>query len=242
MSQLIKSRAVFLLLAIGSLTAEAGDFSVSPVRIFMTPRDRAVAVTVTNEGDQEVVMQADLYTWKQKPGGDEDLVLTEDMILSPPILKLAPKSRQVLRLARLTPAPAGSQVTYRMIVREIPEARTPSTDPQVLVALAFSLPVFITPPGAKPKLECDLARTAPNAVNAVCKNTGNAYAQPRGFVLNGVGGAKLASRDTGGYILPDITRTFELKQADGKIPGGKVALQVALDDGTTQVFETSLAD
>jgi fimbrial chaperone protein len=241
MTQFTKAGAVLPLLLGLALPAGAGDFSVMPVRIFMTPRDRAVAVTVTNEGDQEVVMQADVYTWKQKPGGDEDLALTEDMILSPPILKLAPKSRQVLRLARLTPPPAGPQITYRMIVREIPEARQ-SKDPLVTVALAFSLPIFITPPGAKLKLECRLERVAADTVNAICNNSGTAYAQPREFVLNGAGGEKLATRETGGYILPDITRTFPLKGANSKIPGGKVSLQVALDDGTTQVFDTTLAD
>lgn len=241
MTQFIKAGAVLPLLLALAAPAMAGDFSVTPVRIFMAPRDRAVAVTVTNEGDQEVVMQADVYSWKQKPNGDEDLALTEDMILSPPILKLAPKSRQVLRLARLTPPPTGAQVTYRMIVREIPEARQ-SKDPLVTVALAFSLPIFITPPTAKSKLDCNLQRVAPDTVNAICSNGGNAYAQPREFVLNGAGGEKLATRDMGGYILPDITRTFALKNAERKIPGGKVSLQVALDDGTTQVFETTLAD
>jgi fimbrial chaperone protein len=241
MTQIIKAGTVLLLATGLAAASHAGDFSVTPVRIFMSPRDRAVAVTVTNEGDQEVVMQADLYSWKQKPGGDEDLTLTEDMILSPPILKLAPKSRQVLRLARLTPPPTTEQVTYRMIVREIPEAR-PSKDPQVTVALAFSLPVFITPPSAKRKLDCKLERIAPNAVNAVCTNSGNAYAQPREFVLNNAAGEKLAARDTGGYILPEITRKFELKRAEGPIAAGKVALQVGLDDGTTQVFETTIAE
>lgn len=238
----ITQAGAFVPLLLGlALPASAGDFSVTPVRIFMAPRDRAVAVTVTNEGDQEVVMQADVFSWKQKPGGDEDLTLTEDMILSPPILKLAPKSRQVLRLARLTPPPAGDQVTYRMIVREIPEAR-PSQGPQVTVALAFSLPIFITPPGAKLKLECRMQRVAADTVNAICGNSGNAYAQPREFVLNGAAGEKLATRETGGYILPNITRTFEIKRPNGRIPGGKVSLQVALDDGTTQVFDTTLAD
>jgi fimbrial chaperone protein len=241
MTKFINAGVAFLLLIGLASPSLAGDFSVTPVRIFMTPRDRAVAVTVTNEGDQEVVMQADVYSWKQKPGGDEDLTLTEDMILSPPILKLAPKSRQVLRLARLTPPPTGSQVTYRMIVREIPEARQ-SKDPLVTVALAFSLPIFITPPSAKLKLDCKLQRVAPDAVNAICNNSGNAYAQPREFVLNTAGGEKLATREMGGYILPDITRTFEIKNPDRKIPGGKVSLQVSLDDGTTQVFETTLAD
>src|SRR5436305_14384118 len=103
--------------------AIAGVFSVSPVRIFMSPRDRAIAVTVTNEGDDELVMQADVYTWSQKPTGEDDLALSEDLILSPPILKLAPHSRQVVRLAMLTPPAGRSQSTYRLIMREIPEAR-----------------------------------------------------------------------------------------------------------------------
>ena len=60
----------------------AGVFSVTPVRIFMTPHDRAIAVTVTNEGDDELVMQADIYTWKQKADGTDDLQLSEDLILA----------------------------------------------------------------------------------------------------------------------------------------------------------------
>ena len=63
----------------------------------------AVAITLTNEGDTEVALQADLYSWAQKPDGTDDLVLTEDLVVAPPIIKLAPRARQVVRLARLTP-------------------------------------------------------------------------------------------------------------------------------------------
>ena len=146
-----------LLLTYFVTAAGAGVFSVTPVRIYMTPKDRAIAVTITNEGDEELVMQADLFLWKQKPGGQEDLTLTEDMFLSPPIIKLAPKSRQVVRLARLSNARPTEQLTYRMIVREIPEARPAKQDLQVQIALAFSLPVFITPPGAT-RIYPDLTR------------------------------------------------------------------------------------
>ncbi|MBI2770307.1 MAG: molecular chaperone [Burkholderiales bacterium] len=222
--------------------ALAAEFSVTPVRIFMEAKDRAIAVTVANEGTEEVVMQADLYTWKQKPGGEDDLVLTEDMILSPPILKLAPKTRQVVRLARLSAQPVGEQLTYRMIVREIPEARPASRELKLQIALAFSLPVFITPPGAKRQLQCVTQRVSPDTVNAVCENRGNAYAQPREFTLVAENGDKLASRDSGGYILPDIKRTFEIKREGAKIPAGKAKLQVALDDGTTQTFDAALPE
>nr|MDQ6882035.1 fimbria/pilus periplasmic chaperone [Pseudomonadota bacterium] len=177
---------------------------------------------------------------RQKPGGEDDLVLTEDIILSPPILKLAPKSRQIVRLARLGAPPATGQMTYRMIVREVPEAKPPSADLKLQIALAFSLPVFITPPGAKRQLSCSVERVGSDAVNAVCENTGNAYAQPVTFALVGESGAQLALRDTGGYILPDNKRAFPIKSQGAPIPAGKGKLRVTLDDGTVQSFEAPL--
>lgn len=238
---------VFLVgtVALGTLFSapmHAGVFSVSPVRIYMAAKDRAVAVTVNNEGDEPIVMQADVFTWKQKPGGEDVLTLTEDVILSPPIVKLAARSRQVLRLAMLIQRPTTEQVTYRLIVREVPEAKPADKEAQVQLALAFSLPVFITPPGAKRQLGCTIERVSLDSVRANCENTGNAYAQPRDFTLTGSNGDKLASRDTGGYILPNIKRSFDIKRADGRIPGGKARLAVALDDGSTQSFDISIPE
>jgi len=224
------------------IPAQAGVFSVSPIRIYMTPKDKAVAVTVTNEGDEELVMQADLYVWQQKPDGEDELTLTEDMFLSPPIIKLAGKSHQVVRLARLNRANSDKQLTYRMIVREIPEAKPANENIQLQIALAFSMPVFITPPGAKSKLDCIVQRTTTSSVDAVCENSGNAYAQPLDFQLTNVAGELLASRDQGGYILPAIKRHFDIKSANKSIPGGKAKLTVRLDDGTKQAFDVMLAE
>jgi fimbrial chaperone protein len=221
----------------------AAEFSVTPVRIFMTPRDRAVAVTVVNEGTEELVMQSELYRWAQNANGEDALTPTEDVVLSPPILKLAPKARQVLRLARVGAAPAGREQTFRMIVREVPEAR-PGQDKEVKVqmALAFSLPIFITPAGARRNLQCAVQRAAPQSVKVDCSNSGNAYAQVRGILLQGASGEPIASQDVVGYILPDMKRAFELKSATPRIAAGKVRLSVALDDGTTQVFDGTLPD
>jgi len=201
-----------------------------------------VAVTITNEGDEELVMQADLYLWKQKPDGEDELTLTEDMFLSPPIIKLAGKSHQVVRLARLNRAIAEQQQTYRMIVREIPEARPAKENIQLQIALAFSMPVFITPPGAKNKLDCVVARTSANSINVTCENSGNAYAQLLDFELTNAAGVNLASRDKGGYILPGIKRSFDIKSADKSIPGGNAKLTVRLDDGNKQAFDVMLAE
>ena len=222
--------------------AFAGQFTVTPVRMFLTPQDRAIAVTITNEGDAPIVMQADLYSWKQKPGGEDDLVLTEDLILSPPVLKLAPKSRQVVRLARVKPVQSADQQTYRMIVREIPEALQANSGLQLQVALAFSLPVFITPPTAKRQVICAAERSAANVVRATCENKGNAYAQLRELTLASDAGEKLAVSEAGGYILPDVTRVFDVKRAGSRIPGGKARLTIVLDDGAIQNFEVTISE
>ena len=240
--RILTSCVVALLAASFIAPAWAGLFSVNPVRIYMAPKDRAVAVTITNEGDEELVMQADVYVWKQKPDGEDDLTLSEDLFLSPPIIKLAPKSRQVVRLAMLRPPQSGQQLTYRMIVREIPEAKPAKDTVQLQIALAFSMPVFITPPGAKRQLGCTVERLAADMVKAVCENTGNAYAQPRDFALTSPAGEKLASRDSGGYILPGIKRSFELKRTEGRIPGGQAKLAVTLDDGSKQTYDVTVAE
>lgn len=223
-------------------SAFAGVFSVTPVRIFMAPRDRATAITVTNEGDDELVMQADIYTWKQKPDGTDALTLSDDLILSPPILKIAGKSRQVVRLAMVSPPASPDQSTYRMVLREIPEAHAADKKVQLQIALAFSLPVFVTPPGAKRQLECTVERSAPDAVAARCANKGNAYAQARELALMGADGSKIAGIESAAYILPGITRTYELKRASGPIPSGPAKLAVSLDDGTSQSYDVTVGN
>ena len=237
----IVAGGVLALLSIGA-PVFAGQFTVSPVRIYMAPKDRATAVTLINEGNDELLMQADVYLWKQKPGGEDDLTLTEDLFLSPPIIKLAPKARQVVRLAMLRPPKSGPQLTYRLMVREIPEAIPADKSIQVQIALTFSLPVFITPPAAKRELGCVLERVAADAARVVCENTGTAYAHPREFMLTGATGERLASRDSGGYILPGIRRSFDLKRTEGTIPGGKAKLAATFDDGSSQTYDVTVTD
>lgn len=129
-----------------------------------------------------------------------------------------------------------------MIVREIPEAKPAKEDLQLQFALAFSMPVFITPPGAKAKLSCTAERVAADTINAVCENTGNAYSHPTAIQLNSNTGDKVAGNDTGGYILPKIKRNFSIKREGAPIPAGKAKLAVTLDDGKTETYDVTIAN
>lgn len=219
----------------------AGEFSVSPVRIHLEPKSRAVAVTVSNDGDEELVMQADVYLWKQLPDGKDDLMPTEDVFLSPPIFKVLPKARQVVRLATLRSAPVTQQLTYRVILREIVEARPAKEGVQVQVALAFSIPIFITPPAARHQLTCDVQRASATAVKVNCENTGTAFVLLRTFTLAGALGQPLGALDSGGYLLPGSRRSFDLKHT-GFIPAGKARLTTLLDDATLRSFDVTVGE
>lgn len=221
--------------------AHSGSFSVSPVRVYMQARDRATAVTVQNEGDTDLVMQAELFEWKQAPDGTEQLTATDDMVMAPPVLKLKARSQQVIRLANLKPPPAGQQLTYRLFVREVPEALTPAAGVQVQVALAFSIPVFLTPQGAKSQLGCSVQGKTAQALLVACENTGQAYAQPLSLAVTGAAGTPpLTQEIAGGYILPGITRTFEMKAEGRALPRGPAKLTVSQDDGSKQTFEITV--
>lgn len=221
------------------LPAGAAAFSVTPIRIYMQPRDRAVAITIVNEGDTEVALQAELNNWSQKADGTDELTPTEDLILSPPILKLAPKARQVVRLALLKPADASRQLTYRLIMREVPEATTPKDQTvQVSVALALSMPVFVTPPVAKREINCQLVRATGQALSASCANSGSAYAQVRQIQVRR-GDRVLGVFEGGTYILPGARKSMEIK-GDQAIPAGAVQLAVSFDDGKAQSFDVTL--
>src|SRR5659263_82986 len=215
--------ALLLALLMPWAAVNAGVFSVTPVRLYMTPRDRAIAVTLTNEGDTAIVLQADINSWSQKPDGSDELVLTEDLILAPPIIKLASKTRQVVRLALLKPADASRQLTYRMIIREVPEA-LPSTGIQVPIALALSMPVFITPPAAKRQMDCSTSPADATAVNLRCSNTGTAYAQIREATIKR-GEQTLARFEGGSYILPGASKTVSLK-GEKAVTAGEAQLVV----------------
>ena len=230
--------AAFVLLLAAAVSAVAASFSVTPVRIFMKAQDRAVAVTLTNESDAPVVLQADLYAWAQTPDGTDELVPTEDLVLSPPIVKLGARAKQVVRLARLRPADASRQLTYRLIMREIPEVTAPKDQVQVTVALALSMPVFITPTPAKRGVVCDASRGEADTLNVACANRGSAYAQLREVVVKQ--GERVVGRFQGGtYVLPGSRKVLPVK-LENIAPGTRLQLVVSYDDGRSETFEVTV--
>ncbi len=234
-------------LALGS--AQAASFSVVPVRIFMKPGDKAIAVTLVNNDSTPVLLQAETFDWDQDALGNDQLTPSEDLILSPPIVQLAPNQQQVVRVALLRAPDPDRQLTYRLLLREVPKPADPARGITLPVSLAVSLPVFMTPPQAEAKVDCALVkwtRPVPEALRsrapqiaARCTNAGNATRQVRQARV--VAADKtLASSLGSSYVLPG--RAVEIPIAKASLPaaGAAVGLQVELDDGSEQSFNVRL--
>lgn len=262
---MLKARAFWMavVLCLPSL-ALAGNFSVSPVRIFMKPNERATAITIVNHGDTDLVIDTELTSWKQNPDGSFNQQPSDDVIVAPPQMRLAPKARQVVRVARVVPPTPGEQMTYRLLVREVPEAGPQKPGYNVNLSLAFSLPIFITPPGLKHEVGCKLVAAPANVpVAAVagapavapqpwlvarCDNSGNAHALITKITLLNSTGEAVASSAQPGYTLVGSGRNFELfkptpstTQAPAQAqPQGNLRLAISHDDGTQQSVNVTL--
>ena len=242
-----------------SSVATAGNFSVSPVRIFMRPSERATAITIVNQGDTDLVLETELTIWKQNPDGSFNQQLTDDVIAAPPQMRLPPKGRQIVRVARVIPATPGVQMTYRLLVREVPEAGPAKPGYNVNVALAFSLPIFITPAGFKHDVSCKLAAASVMAAAAApapadgkpaepspafiarCDNAGSAHALITSVKFFDVSG-EVASSKQPGYTLVNSGRPFPIFKTNEALalPQGSLRMVISHDDNTQQTVNVTL--
>lgn len=213
-------------LALALPPGHAGNFSVAPVRIYMKPRERAAAITVTNHGKEPLLIQAEVWRWVQDAEGKESLEATSEVIVAPPIATLAPGARQVLRMAPVRPPELQRELTYRLIVREVVPERPAAEGISMSLALAMSMPVFITPAHAKPDLVCGV--DWPERLS--CHNQGLAYTQLRGFRLERDGQVLWRSQQ-GQYLLPGSRVVLALPVGPGapKLAAGSAQLVVETD-------------
>jgi len=91
----VPAAVFFLFLSGPALLGQA--LSVLPVNIFFSPGQKATSLTVTNQGDKETAIQIRAYSWSQKEN-DDPLTATGDVVLSPPLARIAPGASQLVRL------------------------------------------------------------------------------------------------------------------------------------------------
>lgn len=133
----------------------AAQIELTPTTIEMPPEARGAAIEVANRSGAPIDLQFRAYRWSQPDGGDV-LEPTDELVASPAIATVAPGAKQVFRILRVGAAEAGGdgagsapERSYRLKLNQLPRFGGEA----VAVNLEFSIPVFVTRPGAAPAIE-----------------------------------------------------------------------------------------
>jgi len=201
-------------------TAAASGLQVSPVSLTLESRQNAAGLWLSNTGDNVVHAQVRVYQWTQ--AGEDHLAPSRGLVVSPPMLQLAPGGKQLVRVIRVGPPPAGAaEDAYRIAVDELP---IQAADRKGLeFVLHYSIPVFLEPTGdseVAPDLQWSLQREGSHAA-LVVSNTGSGHAQLADLVFTDRAGQRTEiARGLFGYVLPHSTMHWELKAAPGVFANG----------------------
>ncbi|MGA9564807.1 MAG: molecular chaperone [Candidatus Korobacteraceae bacterium] len=232
----VRTVMVGLISIIGATLLHASSFTVSPTRIPLSEKQRAITVRLLNTGDDPVTVQAHVVAWSLSANKDiyND---TDDVMLNPPIFNLAPGKPQLMRLGLRHLSAGESEIAYRLVVEEVPPA--PRHGEIILrTVLRISIPIFVEPRGEAKKQVDWKAEAFPGGVKVTATNNGNSHVQVKQLDLLPDGSSKpLASKKSLEYLLPGQTRewTFEEEQFQ---TAQKLSLTAATDAGN---FSVSLA-
>ncbi len=167
---------VLILMPVLHAAVPEGGITVSPVRVDFGAAQRSAAVTITN-GNAERVVQVEAFHWRRSQG--EDLYTpTDDLIVNPPLFKLAPGAKQVVRVGLA--APGGSRAeerAYRIYFQEVPEQSAATAGgARLQMVLRLGVPVFVAPDPVRTELRWSARRTA-DGFRLQLNNTGNVHAR-----------------------------------------------------------------
>ena len=126
------------------LLPAAAAILIWPTNVFIDSKEKAAAMWLENRGNTLQTYQMRVYSWSHT-GGKEELTEQNDIVGSPPIMQIEPGKRQLVRLIRTTPAPPGKELTYRVILDEIPsvEPEAQKVTNGVKFRMRYSIPVFV---------------------------------------------------------------------------------------------------
>ena len=221
-------RVALALLALATLAfghdSRAASLQVAPTTITLPPEQAAEGLTLSNTGAQPLHAQLRVFRWTQRDGVDR-LDATTELVLSPPMLELAPGARQLVRVVRGTAPPSDREASYRVIVDELPIETQDSSRTRLRLALRYSIPVFLLP--GPPAMDASNAAASPTGAMLQARlsgeagaryveidNTGDAHAQLADLSFVGRDGRRVAiAPGLSGYVLPGQRMRWRLPVA-----------------------------
>ena len=231
--------------------AYAGTFTISPLRVDFADTTSMAVLTVRNGDAKPVVVQTQGLAWSQEAGQDA-LTPSRDLLVSPAVFTLPAGGSQLVRIALRRNVDPARELTYRLLLQEVPQAASPDFN-GLQIVLRLSVPVFVEPlTPATPQIAWVATRGAEGKLSLSARNDGSAHARIHRFSVKTADGATtVLDQPELAYVLPGSSRhwTFDdnnntrpnAQSTTGSGMAGPYRLEGTTDRGTF-VTELQLTD
>ncbi|OYV74740.1 MAG: hypothetical protein B7Z66_15440 [Chromatiales bacterium 21-64-14] len=225
--------AMAAIFAIAPLKAAVADsLEVSPINLHLGANNTGILNTV-NRGDKSIVAQVEAFHWQQSDGKD---VLTPSTTLqvSPPIIRLGPGKKQIVRI-RVTAKPTGPRErAYRLVVSELPNPAEQAKG-RVRVLLQFRLPVFVGGAQTTPRLLAWTATTSGSNLVLRVSNRGDRHVKLAGLHVVAPDGHDTTIEPASFYyVLPGATHEWTVSEPH-VTPGTNLHIQGVEESTGTKI-------
>jgi len=232
-------------------TAWAGSFTLSPLRVDFAGAAGTAVLTVRNEDAQPVVVQVQGLSWSQE-GGQDALNPSRDLLISPAVFTLPAGGSQLIRVALRRSVDPARELTYRVVLQEVPRAASPDFNGLQMV-LRLSVPVFVEPLApATPQVAWSTSRGDDGKLTLSARNDGTAHLRLHRFAVKTAdGAATVLDQPELAYVLPGSSRHWTFDDKNNTRPNaqsttspgkaGSYRLEGTTDRGSF-VTELQLAD
>lgn len=224
---------LLLVLLAAAKTQAASSVLIWPIDPVLEADQQACALWLENRGNEVTNLQIRVFAWRQD-GFDDQYQNQRDVIGSPPVARIEPGQKQLVRLTRTREVPPGQEQAYRIIIDEIPTARlanTPESQGKAAVAIQFqmrySVPLFTYGAGLWSKEDLARPRDPKDAGTAdlswrkvteggrsylEIRNRGAVHARLTDVTLKQGGRDRPVAEGLLGYVLPDATMRWPVPE------------------------------
>lgn len=184
------------------------SLEIAPIRLVLTSQRPISSMTVGNGDENEIAVQAEIVEWLQENGKDVYLA-TQDVVANPLIFRIAPQSKQILRIGLRVPENSKER-SYRIFLQQLPRdqalPREGEANSPLQTLFRVGVPIFVPPLVSTQDMQWRLSpgeatRTGGGRYVLSVENKGSEHVQLTHISIRDAQGREVVNKTLAQYVL-----------------------------------------